>query len=242
MVLKKTFFPHLRRSAHHLDTLTYEVKGADIRRNILRGTSDERRHGLGLLDKAIRLLENHDAKLFGRISIKGIAQPFDGAKVYSANMQALCTNFQKLLVAQGANGLVIADSRDKGRNANVSHSIFTQKYRSAGDAYPSLLEVPTFGHSDNHAGLQVADWICSGILFPAATYTYCRGHVNNVHVNRRGNVIRERFGARLRALEHRYWDGSRPRGGFTVSDAIRHRGGSALFPVAPGSGRINPVA
>jgi hypothetical protein len=39
------------------------------------------------------------------------------------------------------------------------------------------MEVPSFGHSDNHAGLQLADLICSAFLWPMAMHAYCEGHI-----------------------------------------------------------------
>jgi hypothetical protein len=62
-------------------------------------------------------------------------------------------------------GFVIADSRMKRVNTQVSHSIFTQKFRTTGDTYDGIVEVPAFSHSDNHAGLELADAICSALLF-----------------------------------------------------------------------------
>jgi hypothetical protein len=32
--------------------------------------------------------------------------------------------------------------------------------------------MPTFGHSENHAGLQLADLVCSALLFPMAMDAY----------------------------------------------------------------------
>ena len=52
----------------------------------------------------------------------------------------------------------------------------------AGDQYPHVLEMPTYGHSENHVGLQLADVICSALLFPMAVSAYCVGTVTNLHV------------------------------------------------------------
>jgi hypothetical protein len=40
--------------------------------------------------------------------------------------------------------------------------------------------MPLFGHSDNHAGIQAADLLCSAFLFPMATYMYCLGHIKTI--------------------------------------------------------------
>jgi len=113
----------------------------------------------------------------------------------------------------------------------VAHAIFTQKFRIAGDPYASIWEMPTFGHSNNHVGLQVADLLASALLFPIAAFAYCTGHITNgTHVKAGYSILRERYGERLRHLQFRYQDqGQRWRGGITVSDAHAHRNGAHLF-------------
>ena len=146
----------------------------------------------------------YDIRILGRIYIKGIAQPFNGVSVYTSLVQILATDFQQYLTTVNDQGLMIFDSRSKPTNCNVSHSVFTQKFKAAGDSCDRLLEMPLFGHSDNHAGIQCADLFCSALLFPMATFTYCLGRVNNVHVNLRYSLIRDRYGSRLRYRQFRY--------------------------------------
>lgn len=89
--------------------------------------------------------------------------------------------------------------------------------------------MPTYGHSENHVGIQLADLICSALLFPMAAYAYCHGHVTSVHVRPGHVTLRARYGLRLRALQHRYVDSGHWRGGITVADAIARRPGCHLF-------------
>ncbi len=92
--------------------------------------------------------------------------------------------------------------------------------------------MPTFGHSNNHAILQIADLLASALLYPMATYAYCRTHVQNVHVDENFGHVIARYGTRLQALQHRYDDEfGRPRGGITVDDKLGRRSGAALFRV-----------
>lgn len=87
-----------------------------------------------------------------------------------------------------------------------------------------------FGHSLNHAGLQIADLIASALLFPMAAYRYCLGHVQNVHVDQNFGHLTQRYGARLKALQYRYPDAEgRWRGGITVDDRIGKQSGGLLF-------------
>jgi hypothetical protein len=102
------------------------------------------------------LLEYHDARIFGRIWVKEVGGRCEDRSIYTFSVQAICADFQNLLETSGDTGFVIADSRSPAPNAAVAHSVFTQKFKTEGDRYPRILEMPTFGHSQNHAGLQVA--------------------------------------------------------------------------------------
>ncbi len=126
---------------------------------------------------------------------------------------------------------MIADSRTPALNASVAHSIFTQRFRSSagGDPYPRILEVPTFGHSQNHAGIQLADLVVSGLLFPIAAHSHCLGHVRNAtHVSPDHALLTPRYGARLAGLEMKVKAGP-DAGGISVTDAIGARGSGSLF-------------
>jgi hypothetical protein len=229
--LKRAFFPSAFATCpQFLDGVRFEIKGSELRKNIAKGSSAERRHAIGFLDKTRALLTAHGARVFGRIWVKGIGAPFDGTAVYTYSMQDICTTFQQMLWTSGTSGFVIADSRTKPMNSNVAHSIFTQKFRTTGDPFDRIVEMPTFGHSDNHVGLQLADLLCSAFLYPMTVHAYCSGHVENVHVRPGYGVFGPRYGGSLKALQHRYQDGNgRWRGGLTVSDALGQRSGALLF-------------
>jgi hypothetical protein len=177
ITLKARFYPRLvSHSRHRLGRILPEIKGADIRRALRTGARrHNRRQAIGFLNAFMDLLEYHDAKIFGRAWIKEVGGNCDDRATYTFSVQAVCEDFQNLLESTGDTGIVIADSRSPTPNAAVAHSVFTQKFKTAGDRYPRLLEMPTFGHSQNHAGLQAADLLCSALLFPMATHRYCTG-------------------------------------------------------------------
>lgn len=230
--LKYQFFPGLTASKlQFLDAVLVEIKGAELRKDIAEGTREERRHAIGFLDKTLDLLTRHGGRVFGRIWVKGIGEPFNGTAVYAYSIQDICATFQSLLVSVDEMGIVIADARNKPKDARVSHSIFTLKHRAAGDPLDRIVEMPIFGHSDNHVGLQLADLLCSAFLFPMTMHVFCAGHVQNVHVRPGYAAIHTRYTPRLKALQHRYYDPSknRWRGGITVSDALAHRPSAILF-------------
>ena len=228
--VKRKFYPGLFRVQRRIiDGIKVEVKGAEVRRQVRTGSRRERRHAVGFLDKVVGLLEDARARLVGRVWVKGVGEPFDGRAVYTSSMQAICAYLQAFLEVEDGQGIMIADSRTAQQNQLVSHSIFTQKFKKTGDAHPRVVELPTYGHSDNHAGLQIVDLIAGGLLTPMAAHTYCTGHVHNVHVSPEYIHLRTHFRHRLRAMQFRYQKSSRTVGGITVSDGILRRSGGLLF-------------
>src|SRR5262249_31932955 len=148
---------------------------------------------------------------------------------YTYSIQHLLECFNAHAVENNCLGVCIADSRTPALNASVSHSIFTQKLGTSGK-YTNIVELPSFGHSQNHVGLQLADIVHSGIISPIACWCYCRPFVANTHVHQSASVLRDRFGERLRKLQYRceaspgkHW------GGITVSDPVNHQSGARLF-------------
>ncbi|MFT4434160.1 DUF3800 domain-containing protein [Caballeronia sp. 15715] len=228
--LKRQFHPSAGGSAAHgLDIAKVEIKGADLRHDIRRRNRNRRRAVFGFLDKTLDILDANDAKLVSRIYIKKPGDPFKGKAVYAAAVQALCSHFQHFLTSTDSQGIVIADSRTPALNSIVSHSIFTQKFKAGGDPYDRILEMPLFGHSENHAVIQITDFLCSAMLFPMATAAYCAGHMTSVHIHPKDEDIRNRYAGRLKRLSYRYVDGAKTVGGITVIDAIGQRSASWLF-------------
>jgi hypothetical protein len=176
------------------------------------------------------LIERHHAKIIGRVWIKEIGQPMSATAVYTSSVQAICTAFQHLLTREDDVGLIVADSRAEAQNSQVAHSIFTQKFKTSGDCFERILEMPVYGNSQNHAGLQIADLLCSALLFPMATHAYCTGYLTNLHVQPGFAELRTRYGTRLQRLQHVYYEGTRFRGGIIVCDGLGHRPGRILWP------------
>ncbi len=206
-----------------------EIKGADLRRPFREQNRRSIRHATGFLDKTIGLLHSHDVRLVCRVWIKGPGEPFSPRSVYSFSVQALCDSFQAFLRAHDEMGLVIADSTMPQQNTIVSHSIFTGRYKQAGDRYPKLIEVPVFGHSDNHAGLQITDIVASALVFPICAYSFAHGRIKNLHIHGRYERLAERYTPSLQAMEYRYATASGLAGGLVVSDPVGRHGTGHLF-------------
>ena len=230
IALKKRFFPKLLPPGRpYLAWMPRELKGSEIRKSICSADRNGRRQAIGLLDKTVDLLRGYDIKIFGRALIKEIGGTIDGNAVYTSSMQAICFTLQNFLSQTGDSAFIIADSRNFTLNTSVANSIFTKKLKQGGDDYPSILEVPVFGHSNNHAGLQLCDLLCSGLLFPMAIDAYCTSHVANLHVRPGYSILRARYGLRLAQLQHRYLEMGRKRGGITTDDKLGKHSGGRLF-------------
>ena len=215
LTLKRRFSPSIPL-AHELDIARHEMKGADLRRDIRNGKRNVRRRAVVFMNSVLTLLEKHGVQFLSRIYIKNPGAHFDGKAVYTSSVQELCNGLQNLLVQQNDHAVVIADSRNPALNSLVSHSIFTRKFQLRGDPYDRILEAPLFGHSENHAMLQIADFISSTLLYPIASYVYCTGHITSVHVHPNDSDIRKLYVSRLRALSYRFQKNGRYRGGITA--------------------------
>lgn len=226
--LKVRFHPKLR-GPRWLDSVKAEIKGSDLKRDVRRAGRNRQRAVFGFLDSVFDLLAANDCRIVARIYVKCAGGRFPGAAVYAASVQSLCTSFQRYLEERDALGLMIADSRNAALNSVVSHSIFTQKFRVGGDPFDRLVELPTFGHSENHVLLQISDLVCSAVLMPMATDTYCAGHIESVHVNATDFRIRSRYAQRVKEIRYRFIDAGKVRGGITVNDAIGQRASNLIF-------------
>ncbi|MCT8328014.1 DUF3800 domain-containing protein [Albidovulum sediminis] len=228
---KQRFFPRLLpATATHLDWIRAEVKGAELRKQACQSSRNEKRHAFGVIDKVTALCAAASAKIVGRVWVKGIGTPMNGTSVYTYSIQSIYQDFQKYLERANDIGFVVSDSRVHHLNTQVAHSVFTQKFKGTGDTYDRIVELPAFSHSDNHAGLQLIDLVCSAIITPIAIETCCKGHVTSPHVRPGYTTIKERYKIWLRESQFRYNEASgRTRGGLTVSDGISQKPGGALF-------------
>ncbi len=226
--IKRTYFPGSMTSSHLLDDLLVEIKGADVRSAIRKHGLNAKRH-LKFLDEVLALLTRLNAKIVAVCWVKKVARSFDGRAVYARSIQMVCESFQAFLQANNDRGFLVADFREPKQNARVAHSVFTQRFRAAGDRYPRLLELPVFGHSENHAALQVTDLLCSAMILPAVTHVYCTGYVKSMHVHPKDGFFKGRFIPRLKRMQYRYFEERIPHGGIIVFDGHAKRPTSVLF-------------
>ncbi|RDU95412.1 DUF3800 domain-containing protein [Trinickia dinghuensis] len=226
--LKRKYFPGSFKSAHLLDDVREEIKGADLR-SAIRKKAHKATTQLRFIDETLDLLESYECRILADIWVKGIGVEFKARETYTQSVQHACRSFQAFLDSKDGRGFMIADFRTTQLNDQVAHSIFTQKYRAKGDPFSRILELPTFGVSNNHVGLQITDVLCTALLFPMASSVYCFRHVTGVHVNARDLVVRRRYAKRVRNLQFRagaYWS-------ISVWDKLKKRTSAELFVVPP---------
>jgi len=229
LALKRQFFPERFGTGRSLSHMLVEVKGTDVLK-LTRSANRYHRHKARAIRAALLdLLERFDCRIIGRVWVKESCTMLKPTETYTFAVQDIAVHFGQFLLEQGSQGVVIADSRNPGPNIEVAHSVFTQKWRTGGDPYPPLMEVPLFAHSDNHAGLQLADMVATTLVFPMACSAYGTPP-GNVHASGRYHVLRTEHGEQLRSRQYRYLDeyGHR-RGGIIVSDPVGKLPSARLF-------------
>lgn len=236
LALKRKYFPGSFTSRHLLDDVREEIKGSDLR-SAIRKRAHRAGTQLRFIDDILKMLVRYQCRILANIWVKGVALPFKARETYTQSVQYACRAFNVYLTEKKATGFMVADFRTTQLNDQVAHSIFTQKYRAKGDPFERVLELPTFGVSNNHVGLQVTDVICSALLFPMASSVYCHGHVTGVHVNGRDLVVRRRYARKVKNLQFKVDD----RWSICVSDKHAKRSSGDLF-VAPPMSPAKPKA
>lgn len=229
--IKQQFFPKLcKTGAQRWDWHKTEIKGSEIRAAI-RGNRRKQRHAFGFIDKCIDLIIAHDCSLVSRVWIKEPDKRFKGDAVYTFSVQALCSNFQHFLSARNQKGIVVADSRMPGPNSLVAHSVFTRRVCNAGDHYPNLIDIPLFGHSDNHAGLQIVDVVATSVITPICINYFFPRSFGSRHSHSKYEALAERYCEKLKSIHTTYIDPvtRRVQGGLVVSDQGGKRGAKHLY-------------
>jgi len=230
LALKRKHFPGRFTAPHALSHILVEVKGSELLQMTRSSSRNKRRQAERFRGELLDLISAHNGRILGRVWVKEPGKSMDPVASYCYAVQDIAMHFSQYLQVKGAEGVLIADGRTHAANVGVAHSIFTQKWRTAGDPYPFMREVPLFAQSDNHAGLQVADLVASSLVFPMAAAAYCKPRAGAAHSSSRYADVQKVFGSRLQGLQYRCRDETgRWRGGLVVGDAVGHRPGSFLF-------------
>ncbi len=173
-----------------------EIKGQRMRQFATdRGTQWVAFH---VYDRVFEILEQHDARLHGRVFIKDPGTPSKGEDLYNRAVQLTCTRFNDRLEALDHYGVVVGDNRHPGANKAVAHAVYLQKFHGAGDQLPRIAELPSFGQSDNHVGLQLADLVCELLV------SFARTRFTDANAGHK--ALTDRYDARFDALQQRFVD------------------------------------
>lgn len=166
LALKRKHFPGRYVDGLALDHILKEVKGSEILQMTRSPSRNARRQADIFRSNLLDLVESHNARIVGRVWVKEPGKRMLPSASYGYAVQDICRHYSEYLEAHESVGVVIADARTHSTNMQLAHCIFTQKWRTGGDPFPSLREVPLFAASDNHAGLQIADLLASTLCFP----------------------------------------------------------------------------
>ncbi|UUU22821.1 DUF3800 domain-containing protein [Streptomyces sp. DSM 40750] len=228
--LKRKHFPGRFNYSPALDHVLTEVKGSEILQMTRSKSRNKRRQAERIRKELLSIVESHGCKLIGRVWVKASGVPLKPTPSYCYAVQDIARHFSEFLQVNSSEGMIIADGRVHASNVQVAHSIFTQKWRTGGDPFGALREVPVFSHSENHVGIQCADLVASTLVFPMAASAYGPGVSGNPHASPSYHGVRKAFGEQVKSLQYRYRDETgRWRGGLVVSDQKAHRSGSLLF-------------
>jgi hypothetical protein len=229
LAFKRRFFPGRFTRGHALDHVLTEVKGGEILQMTRSDSRNKRRQADLIRRELLDMVEAYACRVIGRIWVKETGKSLKPEATYCYAVQDIALHFSQFLLGGNTQGLLIADGRSKSLNVPVAHSIFTQKWRTGGDPFTPMMEVPLFAHSDNHVGLQLADLIVTTFVLPMAAHAYGAA-LTSAHSSGRYRAVHLDYGPRLRDLQYRYRDETgRWRGGLVVSDPVGKRSGSLLF-------------
>ncbi|APE17772.1 hypothetical protein BOH72_23425 [Mycobacterium sp. WY10] len=230
--LKKEFNDSLIKDGVQLsDIVRFEVKGSELRRDIRSATRRNRRRAYGFLDSVVGLLAEEKASIIGEIYIKGEV-PLS-KWVYPEAVAAIADRFDHQLAAHQSLGMMVLDARTKWKNTPSVHRVTTSRFKSGGGRMQNLVESPTFGHSDSHIALQIADVVTSALLFPMACAGFCSCLIHNIHLNGEYVALRDRYGKQLKGLEYRYIDKGKWCGGIRVIDRMNNQPTRGLYTNLP---------
>ena len=235
--LKKQYKP--TKDINLLDHVLIEIKGSELRKFIRTRSRRKQRYAIGVLDKVVSLLEKYEIRLVGRIWVKESGTQLRPRESYTLSVQNIAEHFNNFLKEKSSQGIILCDGREPSQDSQVAHSIFTQKHKRSGDAIPNLIETPLFGRSQNHIGIQLADMIASGILFPIAARVYCSEDLNSIHVHPSYEILRSRYSTRIHSIQYFYRDTfDRRRGGIVVSDKLNRQPSRLIFAAVTPQGNI----
>jgi len=118
--LKQTYFPPSPPVNHDLNLILHEIKGTQIRRNMVDSSRNIRRISTNFMKDTLTIIESLDAKIAGKIYIKEYNTSISEVSMYSTAIQTIAATFQNFLTSCDGYGIMILDSRDQRKKFKYS--------------------------------------------------------------------------------------------------------------------------
>jgi hypothetical protein len=232
--IKRRFFPNrLAPPMFPLDRIKEEIKGNDLRKYLRGNNRRNYQLSIGFIDSCVALLRKNNVRLLGRALIKAPGKKNNDEAFYGRSMMHIYQHFNAFLEDKQELGFVIADGRRPAQNQKTTHVIFTQIHRAVGSTYPRIAEIPAYGQSNNFAMLQMADMICSAIVFPMLIDVFGDYLIGsgNKHASAKYSAVRDRYKTEIKEMQYRYLNTNGAWvGGLLIADGMgRRRSASLLF-------------
>jgi hypothetical protein len=198
-----------------------EVKGATLRRGMIGQEGRRQRKSYwNYMDECVEILEEFNCGLFASIWLKAPKKSLDASGAYRVSLQHFASGFSHALKSERETGMMILDGRGAKQDEHAQRAIFDMKYGCEPDATPDLMceliEVPTAGNSKHFGGLQLADTLVSGLIYPLAYAAYSP-ELGIPSPWDGSEQLCQSYGDRLYRLQCRWRDASRRQhGGFVV--------------------------
>ncbi|WP_297573171.1 DUF3800 domain-containing protein [uncultured Deefgea sp.] len=187
-----------RPNSRHQDALN-ELKGADLRRAIREGNKLDAGKAHKLAHLLLDTLNAHGAELYGQVIIKVPDDKFNGTQLYADAMMRIAKNYHQLLDKELSDGLIVADFRGTEINGKVAQPISLAMWEQK-NTFPRFHLPPTFGNSNSHVGLQIADIIISTLLMPLALAKFGEHIPESKHKKNDDLLHFKRYAKRLKTL------------------------------------------
>jgi len=197
-IKQQYLYGETRPNSRHQDALN-ELKGADLRKAIREGNKSIASKAHKLAQQLLDTLIAHGAELYGQVIIKVPDDKFNGTQLYAEAMMRIAKSYHQLLDKELSNGLIVADFRGSEINSKVAQPISLAMWEQK-NTFPRFELPPTFGNSNSHVGLQIADIIISSLLMPLALAKFGEQIPESKHKKEEDLQNFKRYEKRLKTL------------------------------------------
>lgn len=216
-----------QHSPHRIQRIRAGVKGVSLRRSWADGAnSGQLELATEALDGLFDLLDRYEASLLGQVYIKSGERPFYGQQLYELAIDSIASLFQLFLEERDDQGVIVIDSRNDIGRHNTTRALFATKLAPEGDGLSRIIELPVHGNDLNHAGLQMADWVASGLFLPISVRAYRPDANWSGSGNDPGyDALTARYLPRIKVRSYTSILDGQPVGGLSVADYHGGQGG-----------------